>query len=426
MDKIKELHEHFLKSNGVCIDTRKITDGVIFFALKGNSFDGNTFALKALEMGAMLSVVDDKNISGDNIFFVDDVLIALQELAKYHRNTFDIPVIGLTGSNGKTTTKELLTKVLEKKYTITSTAGNYNNHIGVPLTLLNLTDKTQIAIVEMGANHVGEIAFLCEMARPTHGLITNIGKAHLEGFGGIEGVKKGKGELYDFLRLNDGVLFVNYSSATLVSMSKGIKTVVPYLDNDKYQLITSSSEEEIIIKHQSGYIIRTHLVGDYNFNNAVAAMCVGEYFGLESSAINNAIAEYIPDNNRSQVILTGKNKVLLDAYNANPTSIESALKSFSIGKKEDKVVVLGDMFELGEYSQLEHNKVVELISELGFIDALLCGKEFQKVKGEYPSVSFFSNKSDLEDYLKRSPIEGKHILIKGSRGIGLETILPYL
>ena len=426
MDKIKELHQHFLKSTGVSIDTRKIAPGVIFFALKGNSFDGNAFALQALQEGALLSVVDDKNIVGDNVFLVDDVLTALQNLARYHRNTFNIPVIGLTGSNGKTTTKELLAKVLQKKYQVTSTAGNYNNHIGVPLTLLNLTNDTEIAIVEMGANHVGEIAFLCEIAQPTHGLITNIGKAHLEGFGGIEGIKKGKGELYDFLRMNKGVTFVNYNSPILKAMLQGLNNVVPYLHNNKYRLYTSPENDKLIIEQESGRTIFTNLVGEYNFDNIVAAMCVGEYFEVEESMINAAIAEYNPNNNRSQIIETQRNKILLDAYNANPTSIASALRSFSLGNKIDKIVILGDMFELGEYSKEEHEKVLDLIIELGFKQVLLCGNEFYKVKDGFTFFSFFPTKDDLEVYLKDASINGKHILVKGSRGIGLETILPLL
>ncbi len=426
MNKIKELHQHFLNSTGVCIDTRKIAQGVIFFALKGNSFDGNAFALQALQEGALLSVVDDKNIENDNVFLVDDVLTALQDLARYHRNTFNIPVIGLTGSNGKTTTKELLAKVLQKKYQVTSTVGNYNNHIGVPLTLLDLTTNTEIAIVEMGANHVGEIAFLCEIAQPTHGLITNIGKAHLEGFGGIEGIKKGKGELYDFLRINNGVTFINYNSQILRNMAQGVNNVVPYLNNNKYRLITAPKNDKIIIEQDNGNKILTNLVGEYNFDNIVAAMCVGEYFGVQESLINAAIAEYSPNNNRSQIIETEGNKILLDAYNANPTSMASALKSFSAGNKSNKIVVLGDMFELGEYSKEEHKKVLELILKLGFKEVLLCGKEFHQVKNGYPNFRFFSTKLELETYIQQSSVNGKHILIKGSRGIGLETILPLL
>lgn len=426
MNKIEDLHKYFLESNGVCIDTRKISKGVIFFALKGSSFDGNKFALTALEQGASLVVVDDESIKGENVVLVDNVLKTLQELAKYHRNTFDIPVIGLTGSNGKTTTKELLTKVLEKKFIVTSTLGNYNNHIGVPLTLLNLNSDTEIAIIEMGANHVGEIAFLCNLAQPTHGLITNIGKAHLEGFGGIEGVKKGKGELYDFLRLNSGVVFVNYDSSILKSMSKGIKNVIPYLNDDFFQVIVSSEDDRISILNDKGDIITSNLVGEYNFTNIIAAICVGGFFGVSKDCIKSAISNYIPNNNRSQIIETNKNKVILDAYNANPTSVESALRSFGIEKLEEKVVILGDMFELGDYSQAEHMKIIDLIVQLGFLDVRLCGNEFKKGEKEYSRIKFFALKEELKQSLINEPLVGKHILLKGSRGIGLETILPLL
>lgn len=425
MNKIIELHNIFLKSTGVCIDSRKVISGSIFFSLKGDTFNGNSFALKALELGACLSVVDDESISGGNVFLVDDVLNTLQELAKYHRSIFKIPVIALTGSNGKTTTKELLSIVLQKKYKVTSTKGNYNNHIGVPLTLLELTKDTEIAIIEMGANHVGEIAVLCELAQPTHGLITNIGKAHLEGFGGVEGIIKGKGELYDFLLINNGVTFVNKGSSTLEKMSRRLSNVVSYLDTNRFQLITNLENDKIQI-NDNGSLIKTNLVGDYNFSNVIVAICVGEFFDVSINDISNAIAGYTPNNNRSQKIITNKNEVIMDAYNANPTSMELALKSFSIGSKKDKVLILGDMFELGDYSNFEHNKLLELILELGFLHVFLCGHEFEKIKIQFQKMKFFPTKVELEKYLVQTPIKNKQVLIKGSRGMGLESILPLL
>ncbi len=277
----------------------------------------------------------------------------------------------------------------------------------------------------MGANHVGEIAFLCELANPTHGLITNIGKAHLEGFGGIEGVKKGKGELYDYLRLKNGIAFVNYQSSILMSMSKGLE-IIPYLDDDKYTMINVSDGELIRIKDESGDIMLTNLVGSYNFNNIVAAIRLGQFFDVNENDIKKAISSYEPTNNRSQIIVTKNNRVLLDAYNANPTSVEAALMSFSLAEKNNKVIILGDMFELGDYSSEEHLKILKLTVHLGFFDVRLCGKEFYKIKGEYQGVSFYSTKNDLESDLLKRPIQGKNILIKGSRGIGLETILPLL
>lgn len=425
MDEIEKLYNYFLESTGVCIDSRKVIKGVIFFALKGNNSDGNEFAKQAIIDGASLAVIDDKRYQGPNTFLVDNVLTTLQYLAKYHREKLGIPIIGMTGSNGKTTTKELIKAVLSKKFNVSATEGNYNNHIGVPLTLLSIGNEAEIAIIEMGANHVGEIKFLCELAQPTHGMITNIGRAHLEGFGSVEGIIKGKGELYNFLIATKGVVFVNAQNETLMKLLKGVGNVVRYLSEDSL-IKQLSSESTLKIQDKEGNVVETQLVGEYNFYNIAAAMCIGDFFGVNNEAINNAISEYLPENNRSQIIHKSNNTIILDAYNANPSSMLAALGSFSTKKAYPKIVILGDMFELGEYSAVEHRSIVEKVLELKLKMALFCGKEFKKVEINQDGMLFFETKSELEYFLKKEKLDNVYCLVKGSRGMSLETIIEYL
>lgn len=410
---------------GVTTDTRNCGTGMIFFALKGENFDGNKFALQAIEKGCVAAVSDDPSNAGHSkILIVEDVLTALQELARDYRRTFDIPVLGLTGSNGKTTTKELVNAVLSKNFKTHATAGNFNNHIGVPLTLLSTPEDTDFLIVEMGANHQREIALLASIAEPTHGIITNIGRAHLEGFGGIEGVRKGKKELYDYLKENDGVAFASAKHPKVVESSEGMERVLFGLDecpptawfesNKQFKWKSDGFESESC---------KTHLEGDYNLENIEAAICIGEYFNVERSDIVKAIEEYVPSNNRSQVIETERNKVILDAYNANPSSMTKALKSFAENIKEDRLVILGDMRELGDYSVDSHKEIVDLCVKLD-LEAVLVGEEFMKAKGEgmfYRSVEELLSAS--ESVLA---FNNKTVLLKGSRGMKMERLLPHL
>lgn len=421
----KELYEHFLQTGKICIDSRNVEAGCIFFALKGEHFDGNKFAHDALRKGAALAVVDDKTLKEQaGLFRVENVLSSLQDLARHHRNTLKIPIIGLTGSNGKTTTKELLREVLKKKYTVHATPGNLNNHIGVPISLLGIRKETEIAVIEMGANHVGEIADLCSIARPTYGLITNIGKAHLEGFGNYEGVIRAKTELYDFIQANGGEVFVNADDKLLMGLSEKL-TRYTYgktaLAGTRGSILASVPFLDI---HFNGNDIKTRLYGDYNFWNIMASICIGSYFGVNTTAIKEAISSYKPNNNRSQVIIKGSNAIYLDAYNANPTSMEAAIEQFMKQKASKKVLILGDMLELGEFSAEEHSK---LLSSLQTLDAqiILVGPEFSEAaKGKQDM--YFINTEKASAWLAKNPIRDAHILVKGSRGIALEKLLDLL
>lgn len=425
---LDQLHALFLKHPSICTDTRKLKKDQLFFALRGENFNGNTFAAKALEEGASYAIVDDETIvNGDRYILVDDVLKTLQDLAKMHRRYLNIPIIGLTGSNGKTTTKELIYSVISRKYNAYSTQGNLNNHIGVPLTLLNMNKTHEIGIVEMGANHVGEIAFLANIAEPTHGYITNFGKAHLEGFGSIEGVIKGKSELYDFLKASDGIIFVNGSDIIQQKLLKDpVHTVAFNLDDADGPTISCKNSTENVVVEVDGAEIESNLTGAYNYNNIAAAICIGHYFGVGIEDIKKGISSYIPENNRSQQISKGTNQIILDAYNANPSSMQVALENLAKHPGETKVAILGDMFELGEYAQEEHTSMALLAIELNIDFIFLIGNNFFGINTEAETLHKFKTLDDFAEHLQTHPIENSTILIKGSRGMALEKVLEVL
>lgn len=427
---IPQLYRIFQKYRKISTDSRQIDPGSLFFALKGEQFDGNRFSADALKKGAAFAVVDDEKLAGrKDHLLVDHVLDTLQKLAIYHRDKLKIPVIGITGSNGKTTTKELVSRVLEKKYRTFATTGNLNNHIGVPLSVLNIDSTHEIAVIEMGANHQGEIAFLCNISRPDYGLITNIGKAHLEGFGGYEGVIKAKGELYDYIRENEGRLFVNSNDDLLIGLSNGIKKTT-YGSTEQADARGEPADSfpflsvSVLLNGQT-WAIRTNLVGNYNFSNVMAATCIGKYFGVDAKSIVDAIEHYRPENNRSQLIRTKHNQVVMDAYNANPTSMELALKNFVKSDYPHKMLILGDMLELGMESKAEHRKILELAVNLGFSNIMLVGPDFSKHANTHIMKSF-STCGEAMNYLTTHPVRDHFILIKGSRGIGLEKLLEAL
>ncbi|MCF2876591.1 MULTISPECIES: UDP-N-acetylmuramoyl-tripeptide--D-alanyl-D-alanine ligase [unclassified Tenacibaculum] len=413
---IKELYRLFIQHGLVDTDTRKIRNNSMFFALKGDNFNGNKFASDALAKGAKYAVVDEIEYkTNDNIILVDNVLKALQDLANYHRNELNIPIISLTGSNGKTTTKELINAVLSCRFKTTATKGNLNNHIGVPLTLLSMNSDTEIGIVEMGANHQKEIAFLSKIVEPNYGYITNFGSAHLEGFRSIEGVIKGKSELYDFIRDSKGKVFLNSKDPIQVEKTKEID-VIRFEESIKF-----ISANPFVSLGFNNDVIYSQLIGSYNFANISAAITIGNYFKVPQKEIKKAIENYIPSNNRSEIIETENNKIILDAYNANPTSMKAALDSFVLYESNHKTVILGDMFELGDYSELEHQKIVNFVSKAKFDRVLLVGKNFFQTETNYQK---FKTLDELKKYLQDSPIKGSTILIKGSRGIALENTLP--
>lgn len=434
MRSTAELYSKFLECTSVSTDTRKITADCLFVALKGDKFDGNQFAEQALASGARYALVDDPALAHhDRCLLVSDSLTALQDLARYHRQTLNIPVIGLTGSNGKTTTKELIAAVLSKNYRTYATIGNLNNHIGVPLTLLSLTEQYEIAVVEMGANHQKEIELLCSIAQPTHGLITNVGKAHLEGFGGIEGVRKGKGELYDYLAQNGRTVFINSRDTTLTAMYrerlKSIRSETTFAEaifypGDTVELLQESPV--VIYRDAEGHKVTTHLPGRHNFENMLAALAIGQYFGVSVADANRAIADYNPTNNRSQIIHKGSNTILLDAYNANPSSMAAAIRQFAAMPAQRKVVILGDMYELGEESAAEHAALGKLVADSHFDLVILAGKDMQHALGPLPKAYYIPDKFSLHNWLMDHPMTDTHILVKGSRGMGLESVVPFL
>lgn len=422
---ISGIYEVYLNSSGVSTDTRKINEGVLFFALKGDNFNGNAYAEEALKKGAAKAIIDEEQYAGPGTILVEDVLKTLQQLATHHRRQLKIPFVALTGSNGKTTTKELMNAVLSTKYNVLATAGNYNNHIGVPLTLLSIRSDHELAIIEMGANHQKEIAFLCTIAEPDFGYITNFGKAHLEGFGGVEGVIKGKGELYDFIIKSDGTLFVNEDDPIQVRLSGKHRQVGFGTGNNtenQYRKLPNDPQGHTRIEFM-GQEVNSLMAGDYNAPNIAAALAVGRYFGVPLPEMVNAISEYTPTNNRSQLMNTGRNQLIVDAYNANPSSMELALLNFSNFSASEKWVVAGDMFEMGEHEHAEHQNIVDIISKQSYEKVLLVGKAFAKTSGE---AHRFETTSELEDFLKDSKPEGKTILIKGSRGMQLEKLIPLL
>lgn len=424
---IAELYQKFKASNGISTDTRKINEGVMFFALKGDKFNANSFAHEALNKGAKYVVIDETEYATDErCILVGDVLYTLQKLANYHRQQLSIPFVGMTGSNGKTTSKELVAAVLSKKFKTYYTKGNLNNHIGVPLTLLGIDESYEIAVVEMGANHQGEIRDLCGICEPTHGFITNVGKAHLEGFGGVEGVKKGKGELFDFVEKSGGTVFVNNKSEVLLEMAsqRKFKERLDYLIDNEVVMLQDSP---VVIFSANSSEYETHLPGSYNFENIAASLAIGKYFGVSPELANEAVAEYNPDNNRSQIVEKGTNSILLDAYNANPSSMSASIQNF-INLKTDKkkVVILGDMFELGEEAPAEHRLIGELVGKGDFDLVVLFGQLMANALEFLPNAFYFSDKFSLHNWLIDKQLQDSYILIKGSRGVSLETVVQFL
>lgn len=434
---IKSLYEYFKTCNcTVSTDSRNCPEGSLFFALKGESFDGNKYAVDALKNGAAYAVVDNPEVIEDNsdkYIFVHDTLLALQLMANYHRQLLEIPVIGITGTNGKTTTKELIAAVLEKKYKTHYTKGNFNNHIGVPLTLLGIKPEHEIAVIEMGANHIGEIKDLARITQPDYGLITNVGKAHLEGFGSFENVIATKSELYDFIRSRKGgAAFLNNDDPILRKQAEGINTLFTYGKTDESDICGDILPENLTLSvtwHEKvaptqQYNIPTKLVGDYNLYNILSAITIGIYFKVTAEDINNALTEYTPDNNRSQLVLTKNNQLIVDAYNANPTSMLASLSNFCALEAKHKIAILGDMRELGKDSIKEHQAIIDFLEQQKEIESvMLVGKEFGKVNKRF---KHFANKDMLIEDLKENPICEKTILIKGSNGIQLAKVIEFL
>jgi UDP-N-acetylmuramoyl-tripeptide--D-alanyl-D-alanine ligase len=421
---IQRIFEQFLNVRSVTTDTRKINQGDIFFALKGGNFNGNTFAAKALEMGASMVVIDEpQQLHDERMVLVDDVLTALQQVAKMYRQSLNIPFLAITGSNGKTTTKELIRDVLARRYRVSATLGNLNNHIGVPLTLLALPADCEVAIIEMGANHQGEISSYCEYALPTHALITNMGKAHLEGFGGEEGVVKGKKELYDNVHGSGGVIFVNTDLEKLRKASEGMKTI-PYASSDLECVSESPTLVYAHVHSDERTEYATQLAGAYNLYNIASAIVVGEHFGVSNEQINAAICAYTPENNRSQVKHTQRNTLIMDAYNANPTSLEFALVALSKQSSDQKFFVIGDMLELGDMGPAEHRHIIEVAKRLG-LKGVLVGPIFKSIwkEGDY---DVFENNIAAKAHLEALAMRDYVVLIKGSRGIKLEEVVSAL
>jgi UDP-N-acetylmuramoyl-tripeptide--D-alanyl-D-alanine ligase len=425
---IQKLYQKYRESGKVSTDTRQITPGSVFFALKGDTFNANEFASDALTKGASYAVIDDERYAmNDRCILVENVLDTLQQLARYHRGQLKIPFIGLTGSNGKTTSKELVHAVLSKKYKTLATKGNLNNHIGVPLTLLSIDDSIEIAVIEMGANHVGEIALLCSIANPTHGFITNIGKAHIGTFGGFENIIRAKSELYHHLIQTNGQVFINSQNHILANMAKRFAKPLFYpAGGDYYHCELAGADPFLKVKTESGKEITTQLIGAYNFENVAAALCIGKFFGVDAHAAAVAITEYAPGNMRSQVVKKGTNTIILDAYNANPSSMAAAIENLAAMKADKKVAIIGDMFELEEEAEAEHKAIGHLLAQKNFDAVYLCGKLMNAAKQELPQARLFENKSDLITELQKNPITDATILVKASRGIGLESVVDFL
>ena len=422
---ISALYEIYKQHPSVQTDTRKLKPGDIFFALKGDNFNGNTFAKQAIDSGAAYCVIDEAafEIPGKTIV-VDDVLNSLQQLAKYHREQFTIPFLAITGSNGKTTTKELIHAVLSSTYKTYTTEGNLNNHIGIPLTILKIKKDAELSVIEMGANHLKEIEGYCKYAMPTHGLITNCGKAHLEGFGSEEGVKKGKGELFDYLRINNGTAFVMSDYKYLHEMSKGISRIIKYgTSAADTEGVVADNETQLTVEITKGNYtgkIKTQLVGDYNFPNVLAAVAVGNYFEVAPEKIKHSIENYTPSNSRSQLVERGTNKIILDAYNANPSSMKLAIENFAKLNAEKKVLILGAMAELGKETEREHASIISLINKFKWDDVILVGEHFKKLD---PPYKVFSASSDAGEWFKSRNFEGTSFLVKGSRSTQMEKVI---
>lgn len=429
--EISALYELFKQNPQVTTDTRNCPPNSIFFALKGDNFNGNKFAQQAIDSGCSYAVVDEPEYAtSDKYILVENTLKALQQLANFHRRTLRLPIIGITGTNGKTTTKELVTAVLSKDFNVAATKGNLNNHIGVPLTLLGITKEHEIAVIEMGANHMGEIKELAEIAEPNFGLITNIGQAHLEGFGSFENIIKTKKELYDFIKTQkDGKVFVDYDNEILRNAATvaGITSIF-YGTRDEMFVAGRVVDNNPYLKlewrfSQKFHTVQTQLIGAYNLSNVLAAITIGKYFGVRSPLVSEAIEEYAPNNNRSQLKKTEKNSIIIDAYNANPTSMKAALENFAALSVDNKVLILGEMRELGENSKQEHENVIKLITDKEIEKVFLIGKEFQESESNFNT---FGNISEFSEYLQKHPIEGSNILLKGSRGVQLEKCLDLL
>lgn len=428
--KIEELYKLFLQSGQVSTDSRKITPGSLFFALKGENFNGNQFALQAIEQGALAAIVDEEPVTPNTgIYRVNDVLTTIQQLAAFHRMQMGIPVLAITGSNGKTTTKELCKAVLSKKFNVYATTGNLNNHIGVPLTLLAMDDQVELGIVEMGANHPGEIRDLCAIAHPDMGVITNVGKAHLEGFGSLEGVARAKGELFDHLRANHKTIFINDGNEYVRKLVPGsYSAVIHYNGESGPRVISKRSnpflELEIGVSGIN-YLLKTNLLGGYNAENVLAAFCVGIHMGVVPEDIRDAIESYMPQNNRSQLIDSGKNRLFMDAYNANPSSMIAAVDEFLQSGEDKKLLILGEMREVGESSYREHKALIDHMKERVVEQVICIGKSFEPaVAGS--GFTYFETVDQLISHLKDHPLTGKYILIKGSRANRLEKLLEVL
>lgn len=422
--EIKDLYKIYLQHPSIKIDTRKLVAGDIFFALKGPNFNGNHFSQNALDAGAAYVITDEEiNLKDGRIIKTADALTTLQMLANHHREQFNIPFIAITGSNGKTTTKELLHQVLSTSYKTYTTTGNLNNHIGVPLTILSIKKDAEMAVIEMGANHANEIQGYCNYTKPTHGLITNIGKAHLEGFGSIEGVQNAKGELFDYLKQNNGIAFVNADDSKLIKPSNGIKNIISYgvsgidvqgnvTDNAVHLLVA------ITANGQTKYI-KTKLVGGYNLLNVIAAFTVGKHFNISNEKIKAAIENYSPSNSRSQLIMEGTNTIILDAYNANPGSMKAAIENFAAMQGDNKILLLGSMMELGKDSENEHIEIIKLIDKYKWKQVVLAGENFKKNH----LYIHLNNSEEVKKWLQQQQFQNAQILIKGSRSMQMEKVL---
>ncbi len=430
------LYSVFQQHPVVCTDSRNCPEGSVFFALRGDNFDANLFAAKALQSGCAFAVVDNPEfVTDERYILVENVLEALQQLAREHRQALGTKIVGITGTNGKTTTKELIASVLKQKYNVHFTQGNFNNHIGVPLTLLQLTAAHEMAVIEMGANHPGEIKILSEIACPDFGIITNVGKAHLEGFGSFEGVKKTKGELYDYARTHGAGLFINSGNHFLMEMVQKAGFEADDKHLIKYNLngsaanvngkVTASAPFVSLncVTNQGEFNADTRLIGDYNAENILAAATIGNYFGLSNDEIKCGLETYEPKNNRSQLFRTDFNELIIDAYNANPTSMTASILNFAEIKNDNKMLILGDMLELGGYSKTEHQNIIELLKKLNFKNVILVGKEFDHTENDFLS---FVNVEQLIEHLNRKAVKNQLILIKGSRGIQLEKVIKVL
>jgi UDP-N-acetylmuramoyl-tripeptide--D-alanyl-D-alanine ligase len=424
--KIEELYQIYLQFPSIQTDSRQIKENDLFFALKGPSFNGNSFAQKAIDAGARYAIIDEATYAiEDKTLLVEDVLSTLQQLAKHHRKQFDIPFLAITGSNGKTTTKELIHSVLSSSLRTYTTEGNLNNHIGVPLTILKIRQDAQIAVLEMGANHQGEIASYCHYALPTHGLITNVGKAHLEGFGGEEGVRKGKGELFDYLRAHKGTVFIMKDYDYLLEMSQGIPTVYTYgTANADVVGRPAKTDPFLEVLFETGFTgrIETQLVGSYNLPNILSAVAVGQFFQVDEKKIKEALESYIPSNSRSQLLQKGTNRIILDAYNANPSSMKAAIENFAGMTGNHKILALGAMAELGENSLQEHQSILEEIEKYHWKEVILVGGDFLKLRHPFNQ---FSTSTEAGKWMK-GKTENGYILIKGSRSMQMEKILEFL